>query len=48
MGAYRQKAVSQLGTVGSCNHYVDLLRHEEGFVWIGVYFGRRGLGHTSA
>src|SRR3954453_20569710 len=48
MGAYRQKAVSQLGTVGSGNHYVDLMRDEEGFVWIGVHFGSRGFGHTSA
>lgn len=48
MEAYRQKAVSQLGTVGSGNHYVDILRDEEGFVWIGVHFGSRGLGHTSA
>lgn len=46
--AYRQKAVAQLGTVGSGNHYVDLLRDEEGMVWIGVHFGSRGLGHTSA
>jgi tRNA-splicing ligase RtcB (3'-phosphate/5'-hydroxy nucleic acid ligase) len=48
MEAYRPKAVSQLGTVGSGNHYVDLMRDEEGFVWIGVHFGSRGLGHTSA
>ncbi len=48
MESYRQKAVAQLGTVGSGNHYVDLLRDEEGFVWIGVHFGSRGLGHTSA
>jgi tRNA-splicing ligase RtcB (3'-phosphate/5'-hydroxy nucleic acid ligase) len=48
MGAYRQKAVAQLGTVGSGNHYVDLLRDEADFVWIGVHFGSRGLGHTSA
>ena len=48
MGAYRQKAVSQLGTVGSGNHYVDLMRDEAGLVWIGVHFGSRGLGHTSA
>lgn len=48
MEAYRAKAVAQLGTVGSGNHYVDLLRDEEGFVWIGVHFGSRGLGHTSA
>jgi tRNA-splicing ligase RtcB len=48
MESYRQKAVTQLGTVGSGNHYVDLMRDEEGFVWIGVHFGSRGLGHTSA
>jgi len=48
MEAYRQKAVNQLGTVGSGNHYVDLMRDEEGFVCIGVHFGSRGLGHTSA
>jgi len=48
MESYRQKAVSQLGTVGSGNHYVDLMRDEDGFVWIGVHFGSRGLGHTSA
>jgi tRNA-splicing ligase RtcB len=48
MGEYRQKAVSQLGTVGSGNHYVDLMRDEAGLVWIGVHFGSRGLGHTSA
>ncbi|MBV9064010.1 MAG: RtcB family protein, partial [Alphaproteobacteria bacterium] len=48
MGEYRQKAVAQLGTVGSGNHYVDLMRDEDGMVWIGVHFGSRGLGHTSA
>jgi tRNA-splicing ligase RtcB len=48
MEDYRQKAVTQLGTVGSGNHYVDLMRDEAGFVWIGVHFGSRGLGHTSA
>jgi tRNA-splicing ligase RtcB (3'-phosphate/5'-hydroxy nucleic acid ligase) len=48
MEDYRQKARVQLGTVGSGNHYVDLLCDEDGFVWIGVHFGSRGLGHTSA
>ena len=48
MQAYRQKAVGQLGTVGSGNHYVDLMRDEDGLVWIGVHFGSRGLGHTTA
>ncbi len=48
MEDYRQKAHAQLGTVGSGNHYVDLMRDEDGLVWIGVHFGSRGLGHTSA
>jgi tRNA-splicing ligase RtcB (3'-phosphate/5'-hydroxy nucleic acid ligase) len=47
MEDYRQKARSQLGTVGSGNHYVDLFSDGE-FVWIGVHFGSRGLGHTTA
>ena len=48
MEAYRPKAVAQLGTVGSGNHYVDLMRDQAGLVWVGVHFGSRGLGHTSA
>jgi len=48
MDGYRQKAIAQLGTVGSGNHYVDLMFDESGLVWIGVHFGSRGLGHTSA
>ena len=48
MEAYWKKAMGQLGTVGSGNHYVDLVGNEAGFVWIGVHFGSRGLGHTSA
>ena len=48
MADYRQKAITQLGTVGSGNHYVNLMCDERGFVWIGVHFGSRGLGHSSA
>lgn len=45
---YRQKAVAQLGTCGTGNHYIDLMSDEAGFVWIGVHFGSRGLGHSSS
>jgi tRNA-splicing ligase RtcB len=41
-------ARSQLGTVGSGNHYVDLFTDEQDRVWIGVHFGSRGLGHKTA
>lgn len=40
-------AANQLGTVGSGNHYVDVFRDDEDFVWIGVHFGSRGLGHKA-
>ncbi|HEY8165635.1 MAG TPA: RtcB family protein [Gemmatimonadaceae bacterium] len=43
-----KKARAQLGTVGSGNHYVDILADEEGRIWVGVHFGSRGLGHTIA
>jgi tRNA-splicing ligase RtcB len=43
-----QLAESQLGTVGSGNHYVNLMEDEQGFVWIGVHFGSRGFGHKTA
>ena len=35
----RDLAQSQLGTVGSGNHYVDVFVDEAGAVWIGVHFG---------
>lgn len=42
------KAIEQLGTVGSGNHYVDIFIDELNRVWVGVHFGSRGLGHTIA
>lgn len=42
----KEKAMSQLGTVGSGNHYVDIFVDELDRIWIGVHFGSRGLGHT--
>ncbi len=44
----KEKARQQLGTVGSGNHYVDLLVDEEGFIWVANHFGSRGFGHTIA
>jgi tRNA-splicing ligase RtcB len=44
----RRLAREQLGTVGSGNHYVDVLADERDRIWVGVHFGSRGLGHTIA
>lgn len=41
-------AAEQLGTVGSGNHFIDLFRDDQGFLWIGVHFGSRGFGHKTA
>ena len=46
MNKLQKKAAAQLGTVGSGNHFVDLFRDEEGFLWIGIHFGSRGFGHN--
>jgi tRNA-splicing ligase RtcB len=43
-----QTARNQLGTVGSGNHYVDILEDEDGRFWVGVHFGSRGFGHKTA
>lgn len=58
MGSYKTKAVGQLGTVGSGNHYVDILIEkgnsdnlddmDDCNIWIGVHFGSRGFGHSTA
>lgn len=44
----RQMAADQLGTVGSGNHYVDVLEDEAGIVWVACHFGSRGFGHRTA
>ena len=43
-----QLAASQLGTVGSGNHYVNVMEDENGRIWVGVHFGSRGFGHKTA
>lgn len=49
VGALKDLARAQLGTVGSGNHYVDLFEEPAtGALWIGVHFGSRGLGHKIA
>jgi len=48
MHDFKDKARAQLGTVGSGNHYIDLFTDPDGHIWIGVHFGSRGLGHTTA
>jgi tRNA-splicing ligase RtcB len=39
------KAVTQLGTLGGGNHYVELVIDEEQFVWLMLHSGSRGIGN---
>ena len=48
MQAYRQKAVDAARHRRLRQPLCRPVRDEDGFVWIGVHFGSRGLGHTSA
>jgi len=41
-------AASQLGTIGSSNHYVDIFSDESENIWVGVHFGSRGFGYKIA
>lgn len=48
-GRLREMARAQLGTVGSGNHFVDLLvEPATDDLWVSTHFGSRGLGHKTA
>jgi tRNA-splicing ligase RtcB len=48
-GRLKDLARGQLGTVGSGNHFVDLLvEPATDDLWVSTHFGSRGLGHKTA
>ncbi|NUM81511.1 RtcB family protein [bacterium] len=44
----KSTAEAQLGTVGSGNHFIDILVDQDDQIWIANHFGSRGLGHKIA
>ena len=44
-GARSRNAERQLGTLGTGNHFIELSEDEEGYVWIVLHSGSRGLGN---
>lgn len=38
--------LNQLGTLGGGNHFIELCLDEEGYVWIMLHSGSRGIGNT--
>lgn len=39
-------ARQQIGSVGSGNHFVNVMVDNEGMVWVAVHFGSRGIGYN--
>lgn len=48
IGKLKDKAREQFGTVGSGNHYVDVLLDGENYIWLGNHFGSRRFGYETA
>lgn len=42
------KALYQIGTLGSGNHFIEIQRGSDGFIWIMIHSGSRNLGFTVA
>lgn len=41
-------ALSQLGTLGGGNHFIEIQKDEEDFIWIMIHSGSRNIGHKVA
>lgn len=39
-----ESALTQIGTLGGGNHFIELQRDEEGYLWIMIHSGSRNLG----
>ncbi len=43
-----KKATQQLGTLGGGNHFIELQRGDDGFIWVMVHSGSRNIGKQVA
>jgi tRNA-splicing ligase RtcB (3'-phosphate/5'-hydroxy nucleic acid ligase) len=43
-----QKMAIQLGSLGSGNHFIEIGVDSEGFIWVIIHSGSRGIGHACA
>lgn len=43
-----KKSLKQLGTLGGGNHFIELQKGDDGFIWIMIHSGSRNLGYTVA
>ncbi len=43
-----EKALYQVGTLGGGNHFIEIQKGSDGFIWIMVHSGSRNIGYTVA
>lgn len=43
-----QKALKQVGTLGGGNHFVEVQKGSDGYIWIMIHSGSRNLGYSVA
>lgn len=43
-----QSATKQMGTLGGGNHFIEIQKDEEGFIWVMIHSGSRNLGKQVA
>lgn len=48
MGKAAAKAMSQVGTLGGGNHFIELCGGDDGYVWVTLHSGSRGTGNQLA
>lgn len=44
----KEKALLSLGTLGGGNHFIEIQKDEEGFIWVMIHSGSRNLGKQVA
>jgi tRNA-splicing ligase RtcB len=42
------KATLQIGTLGGGNHFIEIQKGSDGYIWIMIHSGSRNLGHKTA
>ena len=43
-----EKALTQVGTLGGGNHFIEIQKGSDGFIWIMIHSGSRGVGYQVA
>lgn len=48
IGTQYERACKALGTLGGGNHFIEIQKGSDGFIWIMIHSGSRNLGYTVA